>query len=84
MRLADTKVSQPPSVWVILTQHALTQMQAHQRGMQQKLRSVSVNQQNISPHCNTHMFSVLKVTPGSIRVDIPSPSSGLAADVAAK
>lgn len=53
-------------------------------GKQQKLGFMSANQQDTSPHGNMRMFSVLKVTPGSIRVDIPSPSSGLATDVAAK
>ena len=53
-------------------------------GKQQKLGFKSANQQNTSPHCNMWMFSVLKVIPGSVRVDIPSPSSGLATDVAAK
>lgn len=35
-------------------------------------------------HWSSQMFSVLKVTPSSIRVDVPSPSSGLATDVTAK
>ena len=53
-------------------------------GEPKKWGFMSANQKNTSPHCNRQMLSVLKVTPGSIRVDIPSHSSGLATDVAAK
>lgn len=40
--------------------------------------------QDISFQGNMQMFSVFKMTPGSIRVDILSCNSGLAANGAAK
>lgn len=49
-----------------------------------KLGLMSANQQNNSLHCNMHMLSVLKVSPGSIMADILSPSIRLAANMATK
>lgn len=73
MRLADTKVSPPSIHMVILTQYALVHKCKPTSGEMEETR-IYVSQpteHQVWTEWDIQMLSVLKVTPGSIMVDIP-------------